>query len=149
MAGFNPLAYQGLLNRVLTHVVVTDLPQLNVTASFMSKALTSLTFEGDFTRQEPTATGIVNSPEPYVMGQLVVSILRSQALASLWLVQMQLLSILGDVVTYSDSTVFPAVTLQNCSVMSVDPGPYDGQDPTTKITIKGVLPINAALWAGI
>ncbi|MHB8406242.1 MAG: hypothetical protein ACYDCJ_12545 [Gammaproteobacteria bacterium] len=149
MSGFNPLAYQGLLNRVLTHVVVTNFQGLNVTASFMSRALTSLTLEGDFTRQEPTATGIVNSPEPFVMGQLVVSILRSQSLASAWLAQMQSSTILGDVVTYSDSTVFPAITLRNCSLISIDPGPYDGQDPTTKITIKGVLPINASLWAGI
>ena len=149
MAGFNPMAYQGLLNRVLTHVVVTDFPQLSATASFMSKAMTSLTFDGDFTRQEKTATGVVNSPEPYVMGHLTLSILRSQSLAALWIAQLQVLSILGDVVTYSDSTVFPQLTLNNCSVMNVEPGPYDGQDPTTKITITGVLPINAALWTGI
>ncbi len=149
MAGFSPLAYQGLLNRVLTHVVVTDFPQLSVTSSFMSKALTNLTFEGEFTRQEQTAVGIVNSPEPYVMAQLNVSILRSQPLAALWYIQAQLLTIIGDVVTYSDSTVFPEVTLLNCSLINVEPGAYDGQDPTTRLTIKGILPINASLWAGI
>jgi hypothetical protein len=145
----NPLAIQGLLNRVLTHVVVADYPQLSVTAPFMSKALTSLTFEGDFTTQIPTATGIVNSPEPFVMGSLVVSILRSQLLAAIWIAQLQVNSVLGSITTYSDSTIFPALTLINCSLQGVDPGPYDGQDPTTKLTIEGVLPINAILWSGV
>lgn len=149
MAGFSPLAYQGLLNRVLTHVVVPAFPQLSVTSSFMAKSMTHVTFDGDFTRQEQTAVGIVNSPEPYVMGHLEVAILRSQSLAAAWYAQMQLLTVIGDVVTHSDSTLFPVITLNNCSLINVEPGAYDGQDPTTRLTIKGVLQINASLWAGI
>ena len=148
MAGFPPLTTQGLLNRVLTHIVVPGFPQLSVSAQYMSKSMAVPTFDGPFVDQIPTATGVVNSPAPYVMGQIVVNLLRSQALCTLWIAQAQIESTLGDVVAYSDSTVFPPITLNNTSIIDIDPGAFDGSDPTTKITLKGVFLTNADLWAG-
>ena len=149
MSGFAPLTTQGQLNRVLTHIVVPGFPQLSVTAPYMSKSLALLSFDGPFVDQIGTATGIVNSPVPFVMGQIVVNLLRSQSLSSLWIAQVQVASIIGTVVAYPDSTVFPAIPLSNCSIIDVDPGAYDGADPTTKITMKGVFYTNADLWSGL
>ena len=147
--GFNPITGQGLLNRVLVHTILPIFPQLTVTSPFMAKSQAVLTLEGPFVHQMGTATGLVNSPEPYVMGQLVISLLRSQALSGLWVAQSQVTSVIGPVTIYSDSTEFPSVTLADCSIIDIDPGAYDGQDPATKVTIKGVFYTNASLWAGI
>lgn len=149
MSGFPPLTPQGSLNRVLTSVIVTDLPQLNVSASFMSKALSQLTFDDDAADQIGTVIGIVNSPKPWIMGNLVVNILRSQALAGLYYAQLQANTSIGSVTVYTDSTTLGPFTLQNCSLMHVDPGPFDGMDPTTKVTIKGEYRTNSGLWAAV
>jgi len=147
MSAFAPLTAQGLLNRVRTHIVVPGNTSLNATAAYMGKSQAVLTFEGPFVQQPETATGIVNSPQPYVMAQIVLSLLRSQALAALWIAQAQSDSTLGNVVAYSDSANFPSVTLANCSITEVDPGAFDGVDPTTKVTIKGVFYTNSSMWA--
>ena len=149
MAGVNPLISQGLLNRVLTNVVIPGFPQLSVTSPFMSKSLAQLTFDAPAVDQIGTATGIVNSPAPYVMAQLVVNVLRSQSVASLYYAQWQANAVIGSVTAYSDSTELPPFKLTNCSILDVDPGAFDGQDPTTKVTIKGVYYVNADLWAGV
>ena len=142
----NPRIVQGLLNRVLTAVVVTDFPQLSVTAPYMAKSLAQLDFDEDAVDQIGTATGIVNSPAPYVMATVTVNLLRSQGIAAAYLTQWQLNAILGSVTVYPDSTIFPPITLVNCSLLRPAPGPYDGQDPTVKATIKGVYYVNAAMW---
>ena len=148
MSGLNPLAFQGNLNRVLTHVVIPSFPQLTVIASSMAKAMLTTSFDGNFTDQIGTATGVVNSPEPYVMGQVVVSLLRSQPLAALWLAQLKIYSVIGSVSVYSDATTFPEIDLVNCSVMGFDPNAFDGQDPAVKVTIRGTYFVNNALWIG-
>lgn len=144
----NPLVQQGILNRVLTNVIVTSLPQLSVTAPFLSKSLVQLTFDEAAVDQIGTATGLVNSPKPYVMAQVVVNLLRSQYVAALYLEQWQLNAVIGTVKVGSDSTLFPDIPISNCSIDSIDPGAFDGQDPTTKVTIKGVFYTNSELWIG-
>ena len=145
----NPLVQQGLLNRVLTHVIVPGFAPLSVTASNMSKSLALLAFNEDAVDQIGTATGLVNSPAPYVLGDLTVNILRSQIVASLYYAQWQANAIIGSVIAYPDSTVLGPFILSNCSILRVDPGAFDGQDPTTKVTIKGIYYLNAAMWAGL
>lgn len=149
--GLNPLIQQGNLNRVLTSVVLTDFPELNVTSSFMSKALSQLTFDDDANDQIGTATGVVNSPKPYIMATLQINILRSQSLAALYYAQLQAGVVLGSVKVYTDvdPSILPPFALANCSLQHVDPGPFDGQDPTTKVTIKGIYYTNAELWAAV
>jgi hypothetical protein len=149
MAGFPPLSAQGNLNRVATHVVVVSQPQLNANASFLGKSLAVATFEGPFTNQIETATGIVNSPKPFVMAQIVLNLLRSQSLSGLWISQVQSGTYLGTVIAYPDSTVFPAIQLTNASVTEIDPGAFDGADPAVKVTVKGTFYINASLWGAL
>ena len=149
MAGFPPLTAQGNLNRVATHIVVVSQPQLNANAANLGKSLAVVTFEGPFTDQIETATGIVNSPKPFVMGQIVISLLRTQGLSAAWVTQLEAGSYLGTVVAYPDSNVFPAISLSNASITELDPGAFDGADPIVKATVKGTFYINSGLWAGL
>jgi hypothetical protein len=149
MSFFNPQVVQGNLNKLYTSVFVPNFPALNVTAPYMSKAGTHLSFDGTFVNQLPTMTGIVPSPEPFIMAEIAINLLRSQGLAAAWFAQLQSLAIIGPVTICSDSTAFGQTTVSQCSVMSVDPGPFDGTDPTFKITVKGVLYINNQMWTGV
>jgi hypothetical protein len=145
--GFNPSVTQGNLNRIATHVVVPNFPQLAASAGYMGKGQAHVSIEGPFVNQIETATGIVNSPKPFVMGQIVISLLRSQSLANAWILQAQSASYIGPVIAYSDSSVFASITLTQCSIIDFDPGPYDGSSPETSVTIKGTFYINSTMWA--
>lgn len=143
----NPLIPQGTLNRVLTSMIVSNFTDLNVTVSNMGKSFARLAFDSNFDEQIETATGIVTSPEPYVMATVTVGILRTQPLAQAWLAQAQVLSDIGPIALHSDTTTFGAIDLADCVIRNVDPGAYDGLDPVTKLTIRGVFYINNNLWS--
>jgi hypothetical protein len=143
----NPYLVAGPLNRVRCHVVVAATPTLNVTPQQMGKSFARIEFEGDFNQQIETATGVVNSPEPYVMATITVGLLRSQTLAASWLTQAQNTTILGDVTIYSDTSAFPPITLNDAGLRSLEPGAYDGTDPVVRLTIRGTFNINSALWS--
>ena len=145
--GYNPSVFQGNLNRLSSHIVVPTLPALNVTASYFGKSQAKLTFDGPSTDQIPTATGIVNSPHPYVMAQCVLSLLRSQSLANAWINQFITNCYIDTLQAFSDSSVFESLTITQASIMDFDPGAFDGQDPTVTVTIKGTFFINSSLWA--
>jgi hypothetical protein len=147
--GFNPQTTQGNLNRVATHIVVPSFPQLNANAGYMSKGLAVMTFDPPFVEQIETATGIVNSPKPFVMGQIVINLLRSQSLANVWITQAQAQATLGTILAFPDSSTFEPLALSNASIYDFDPGAFDGVDPTVKVTIKGTFYINAAMWAAL
>jgi hypothetical protein len=143
----NPYLVAGPLNRVRCSVVVTSTPTLNITSQFMGKSFAHIEFEGDFVQQIETATGVVNSPEPYVMASITVGLLRSQPLAAAWLAQVQNTGVLGDVTIHSDTSAFPAITLNDTSVRSLNPGAYDGTDPVVRLTLRGTFNINSDLWS--
>jgi hypothetical protein len=147
MPAINPLAQQGSLNKVRGSIVIALNPALNVTAPYMSKGMFSIGFEGNMTEQIETATGVVNSPEPYVMVTIMVDLLRTQSLSYAWLAQAMATTDIGPVVAYTDSSAFPTIPLDNCVMRIIDPGKMDGNDPTVKLTIRGVFYINALLWA--
>lgn len=142
----NPRVTQGTLNRVRCSVVLADHPSLNITSSYMGKSFAKITFEGDMVDQEETATGVVNSPNPYVMATVEVGILRTQSLSSSWLSQLQATGALGDCEIHSDTAAFPEITLHNAVIQHMDPGAYDGRDPVVRLTLRGVFYVNNDLW---
>ena len=149
MAGFPPLTQQGNLNRIITQITVAGNTALNVDASYMAKGQAVMTFEGPFTDQIGTATSIVNSPLPYVFGQIVINLLRSQSLWNVWLAQAQVNTFLGNVVAWPDSTSMAPITLTQTSITNVDPGAFDGVDPAARVTVRGTFTVNASLWASL
>jgi hypothetical protein len=147
-----PLIPQGQLNRVLTSIFVPSFPLLNVTAAFMSKGQAVLTFDGPSIDQLDTATSYVPSLKPFVYGQLIANIVRSQALTAAYMAQWQSNGLLGNVTIYPDvslGTGFPPITILNAALLDVDPGAFDGADPTTKLTIRGTFNTNVQIWQGV
>jgi hypothetical protein len=147
--GFVGGVTQGNLNRVATHIVVASYTSLNVTAGYMGKSQAIVTIDGPIVNQIGTATGVVNSPEPYVLSTLVISLLRSQSLANAWLAQIQSNATIGTVTAYGDSSTLAPIQLVNCSIQDFDPGAFDGTDPTLRVTMKGTFYVNASMWASL
>lgn len=138
---------QGQLNRILTSIVISAHPTLNITSEYMGKSFAAMHPDGPFVQQIDTGTGIVTSPEPYIMMAINVGLLRSQGLSAAWLTQIETQTVyLGTVTGYSDSTVFGPVKLRDVSVTHFDPGAWDGLDPIVALTLRGKLNINNSLW---
>ena len=146
MAG-NPLIDQGVLNRLIASVIVSENPSLNVTAPYLGKEGLRLNLEGDSTIYLPTMTGAVRSQEPYLMVSLRMSLLKTQNLSDRYKRQMELNSFLGTVVVRPDSTALSPYTLINCSIANVGELNLSGTEATYGPTIKGYYSINTALYA--
>jgi hypothetical protein len=142
----NTQLQQGTLNRLLTQLTLSSYPALNVVSGNFSKSFMRATLEGPFTTQIETATGVVNSPEPYCMASFDFGILRTQATAGAWISQVQVGTVIGTAIGYGDSSVFPSIQLVNCSVQALDPGGWDGMDPTIAITLRGLFYLNSGSW---
>lgn len=142
----NPLVSQGTLNRLRASVTVPGNTALNITPAYMGKQFVTVTFEGNFDDLIPTATGGVTSPEPYVMANVSIGLLRTQSLSTSWLTQAKASSDIGNVSIFPDSSAFPEIDLVNCVIQHIDPGAYDGMDPVVRLTIRGIFYINNDLW---
>ncbi|MAF04429.1 MULTISPECIES: hypothetical protein [unclassified Herbaspirillum] len=142
----NPLIAQGTLNRLRGSVVVTDVPELNVTASYLGKAGISLSLDGDATTFIPTMTGAVTSGEPYQMVTMTINLLKTQGLANLYKQRAENLSTLGDLVITPDASTLGTYPLTNCAIGSVRELSFAGEDAGYVVTIRGYYLINNSLW---
>lgn len=138
---------QGTLNRLRAHIVIPNFTSLNINPQNMSKEFVRVSFSGDYDMQIDTATGVVTSPEPYVMATIEVGILRTQALGQAWRTQAESLSDLGPVSVFPDTSAFSEYDFQTCVIRHIDPGAFDGNDPVIRLTIGGVYYINNSLWS--
>jgi hypothetical protein len=146
MAIQNPQIAQGILNRVLTSIIIPSNTALNITAPYMAKGFCKPEFEGDWTGQIGTGTGVVNSPEPYIMVRVTANLLRTQALSGNWIAQGQNTTYIGQVNVHSDTSTFPIITMTDTSIFSIDPGAMDGTDPVVRLVLRGAMAINSSLW---
>lgn len=142
----NPRIPLGTLNRIRASIVIPDAPQLNVTSSFLGQAGISLGFSGDTTSMLPQMTGVVTSPEPYIMATLTAQLVRSQALADLYKARMELNALLGDLSVIPDASTLSQYQISNCAIQSVREIPMTGNDASFTITISGTYFINSSLW---
>ena len=85
----NPLISQGTINRLRASVVIPSNTALNVTPSYLGKAALRLAFIGPVTTSIGTLTGVVQSPEPYMEFNLTMHLLKSQAFANAWKMQIE------------------------------------------------------------
>lgn len=145
MAG-TPFAL-GTLNLALTHITLASFPALNVGPQNMGTNMARLTFDGDIVRQLDVAAGVVPSPEPYVMGNIAIDLLKSQSLASAWWSQIGNTGNLGTVTVYPDSTTFSSITLSTTVVRSFNPDAYDGRNAVIAVQLRGVAFINNDMWS--
>lgn len=141
----NPLIPQGNLNRLQASVVVVDFPQLNITASFLGRMGIHLSFDGEDVQSLPTMTGIVQSPEPFVMSTCTAHLVKSAGLAALYEAQRLLNAVIGDITIRADTTQL-LYQVSNCAIQQVRELSFAGDDPDYAVTIRGVYYLNNSLW---
>lgn len=140
-------ALQGSINRLRGSVVFAIDPELTVTAAYLAREAISLSWGGDAAQLLPTLTGGVQSPEPYVMAEATIHILRSQALADLFKLRMQTDTNLGSINIRGDSDTLSDFQLENCVLAGFESLTFDGNNAGFVVKIRGIYYVNASLWA--
>jgi hypothetical protein len=143
----SPNVVQGNINRLVSSVTLNDHSELNITPPFMGRPMIRFSRDGQAVAQLPTATGVVNSPEPYMMVTIAIALLKTQSLAARWENQLLTNSILGEITVRPDvSEGIGAFDVTNASLESVGELSFDGSSADYGIVIKGVYPINSGLF---
>lgn len=142
----NPLVAQGVLNRVRGSVTWGSFPALNVTAPYLGKAAIRLALQGESTVYIPTMTGAVTSPEPYLMIEMTINLLKTQGLANQYKTQMELSSALGDGSVRSDAAPLGVYQIINCSIKNVRELDFSGEDAGYNVIIGGYYLVNSSLF---
>jgi hypothetical protein len=145
MAG-NPLVAQGVLNRIRGSVTWDSFNALNVTAAYLGREGIRLAIEGAASKPIPTMTGVVQSPEAYLMVSLTLNLLKSQALADAYKSQIELSSLLGDCTVRPDSTTLSPYSLLNCSINPPSDQDFSGENAGYVVKATGYYLVNANLW---
>jgi hypothetical protein len=148
MASGNPLIEQGTLARVRASVTWTNFPGLNVTAPYLGKDGINFRLEGQASTQHGTMTGIVQSPEPYLMVSVTIALLKTQALAESYKTQWELNSVLGSGAVWPDVQYggISSFQLQNMAIQNVGDLIFNGTTPIYGVTCTGFYILNSALW---
>lgn len=142
----NPRTPQGTLNRIRGSVVLPDHPELNVTAPFLGRGGISFGLQGESTVMIGTMTGAVTSPEPYMMAQVTINLLKTQALAGAWRARMEVDARIGDLTVIPDATTFPSYLLSNCAIVSVREQSFAGDDAGYVVVVNGYYDVNSSMW---
>lgn len=142
----NPLVPQGFLNRVRGALSVTDVPALNVTASYLGKDGISMRPDNAATDIIPTMTGTVGSQTPYQQVTVTVHLLKTQGLGASYQQRFATDTALGEVVITPDATTFSNFTLLNCYLLNFNELPFNGMDAGYVVTIGGYLTTNDNMW---
>lgn len=142
----NPLVPQGFLNRVRGALSVTDVPALNVTASYLGKDGISMRPDNAATDIIPTMTGTVGSQTPYQQVTVTVHLLKTQGLGASYQQRFATDTALGEVVITPDATTFSNLTLLNCYLLNFNELPFNGMDAGYVVTIGGYLTTNDNMW---
>jgi len=151
MAG-NPQVSQGVLNRVAASVVVSNFPDLNVTASYLARAGVSLSLTGEMAEVIGTLTGVVGSPETYVIAEVTIALLKSQALSDQWKQQWEATTGIGDISIRPDvspNAGLSTFSIVNCQITSVREMTFAGSDPAMIVTLRGAYQVNNNLWSSV
>lgn len=138
---------QGTLNRLRGSVNFVALPQLNVTAPYLVKEGIAIALEGEATTVIPTMTGVVPSPEPYMIAHVTINVLKTNGLAAQFKAQMENTTIVGDMVITSDTSAMPTYYVNNASITDVAPMKINGEEAGWTISLKGAYYVNNALWS--
>lgn len=142
----NPLVDQGTLNRIRGSVVFANFPTLNVTAAFLGKGGISVALQGESTLFVPTMTGAVTSPEPYMIANITLHLLKTQQLAALYKARLELDARLGPAQVIPDTTAFPNYDFFNTAIASVREMSMAGDDAGYVVSVHGYYNVNSSLW---
>jgi hypothetical protein len=146
MADPNPRPNLGTINRLRASIMIPDHPELNVSASGLTKAGIRLAFEGDAAQQLPQMVGMVISQEPYMKANIAIGLVKTSPLVALWKARMELDSRIGDVTFISDTTAIPAYVISNVTIQSVEGIDASGASADYPLMISGTYFINSNLF---
>lgn len=143
----------GVVNRLAASVTIPLYTSLSVTAQFLAKPGIRLAPEGDTTKFIEMMTGVVPSPEPYVLMTATIALAKTLSVSAAYQAQMQLSTILGQVTIRPDVTrgsggLQPFV-LQDAALMRAENMDFGGDSAEFGVVIRGSWYINSALWSGL
>ncbi len=142
----NPLVDQGQLNRIRANVTFTNFPQLNITASFLTKAGVSLRLTGETVPYLETMTGQVPSPNVYLPAECEVHIVKSSALSNLFKLQVEQQALIGPFTVTPDTSALGVYPILNGSLSAPSDLNLAGESADYTIMLKGFYPVNATLF---
>lgn len=142
----SPLVLQGTLNRLRGSVTWPANPALSVTAPYLGKAGIRLSLQGESVVYIPTLTGAVTSPEPYLMVEMSISLLKTQALSNGYKQQMETNSLMGDATVRPDAVTLGVYQLTNCSIKNIRELDFAGDSAEFAVTIGGYYLVNSSLF---
>lgn len=146
MSGSNPNISLGTLNRIRASVTWASFPGLNVSASFLSKRGITLAFAGEATPYIDVMTGAVTSPEPYLRATFTVHLLKTQALANSYKLQMELFTLLGQCTIRPDAAAMNPWNVTNCAITGVEGLDFSGTTAEYTVRCGGIYYINSNLF---
>ncbi len=142
----NPLIAQGALNRLRGSVVIPDFPELNVTAPYLAKEGIRLALQGDSVVYLPTMTGAVTSPEPYMMINMTMNLLKTQSLSDSYKKKLESSSLLGNITLRPDTITLSPFDFINCAIQNPGDLPMNGETALFPVVIGGYWLINSDLF---
>jgi hypothetical protein len=143
----NPQIAQGSLNRLVTSLTWESAPELNVTASFLSREMIRFARNGNAVTFIPTGTGAVTSGEPFMMITLTIGLLKTQSLAAAYEARLLANARIGNGTVRPDvSEGIGAFDLTNCAIENVGELTFDGSNPIYPVMLSGYMPVNNDLW---
>lgn len=142
----NPRIDPGVLNRVRGTLKVTNFPELNVSASYVTRPNMRITRTTTPTSTLPVLTGVVQSPQPYMMTTVAIHLNRAAGLADVYIQQIQSSSLIGDVEIWTDTPALSNIVLRNSSLSRVGDVDLSGEDAEEIFEITGIEDTNDNLW---
>jgi hypothetical protein len=136
----------GVLNRLRASVTYTDFPQLNVTSGFLTTEGIRLALEGNATDLLPAMVSLVSSPAPYLSASLTMSLVRSSALAQLYKLQIEDVTLMGLVTIFPDTDVLNPFILNNVALESVREMAMAGMEAAMVVTARGYYNVNTGFF---
>lgn len=117
-----------------------------MTAPYLGKQGIRLTLQGESTLYLPTMTGAVTSPEPYMMIECVINLIKPQALANLYKQQMETTALIGDISVRPDAVALGVYNLINCAIKGVRELDFSGEHEGFAVTLGGYYLTNSSLF---
>jgi hypothetical protein len=148
MASGNPLVVQGVINLAVAHIVWDATPALNVGPAHLGRGGIRLALRGQASRQIETLTGLVQSPQPYMMIDITINLLRTQILGNLYKIRMETNSLIGAGTVYGDTRIYGPYPILNASIQEIREQDYSGENPLVPVTVSGYYLTNNLMWSG-
>jgi len=136
----------GVLNRLRASVTYATAPELNITSNFLTTEGIRLALEGNATDLLPAMVSLVSSPAPYLSATLTMSIVRSSAIAQLYKLRFENVTLMGMVTVFPDTDVLNPFILNNVALETVREMAFAGMEPALVVTARGYYNVNTGFF---